>query len=44
MHSFGAYNSVTRFCKNENRSRAAQTLVLKLQLHYNLILGKGVPE
>ena len=34
MHSFEAYNSVTRFCKNENRSRAAQTLVLKTQLRF----------
>ena len=34
MHSFEAYNSVTRFCKNENRSRAAQTLVFKTQLRF----------
>ena len=34
MHSFEAYNSVTCFCKNENRSRAAQTLVLKIQLRF----------
>ena len=34
MHSFEAYNSVTCFCKNENRSRAAQTLVLKTQLQF----------